>query len=417
MNALHDRVQSAYRARHSTETALLRVHHDIASALDNNCSAVLVMLDLSAAFDVIDHPILIQRLEHSYGISGQALMWIQSYLQNRKQRVVVGSAISNDKQLTFGVPQGSVLGPKFYCMFAKPIGEICRRHNMNYHSYADDTQVYLILKPSDNWDNFSTRLENCLADISSWMRLNRLKLNQSKTELIVFASKRHINDLKNCQLNFDGTIVGASEIVKNLGVYFDRLLSMEKQVSAISRACFFQMRNIGYIRPYLSDNACKTLVCSLVTSRLDYGNALLYGVNKNITSRLQRVQNTAARLVTRTKKREHITPVLKRLHWLPVEFRCQYKLLLYTFKAVTGQAPDYLVELIEVYKPSRLLRSQTETLLVTPKVKTKTYGERRFDKAASNLWNGLPTQLRNEKSLSSFKKHLKTFLFKLAYGD
>lgn len=239
MNALHDRVQSAYRARHSTETALLRVHHDIASALDNNCSAVLVMLDLSAAFDVIDHPILIQRLEHSYGISGQALMWIQSYLQNRKQRVVVGSAISNDKQLTFGVPQGSVLGPKFYCMFAKPIGEICRRHNMNYHSYADDTQVYLILKPSDNWDNFSTRLENCLADISSWMRLNRLKLNQSKTELIVFASKRHINDLKNCQLNFDGTIVGASEIVKNLGVYFDRLLSMEKQVSAISRACFF----------------------------------------------------------------------------------------------------------------------------------------------------------------------------------
>ena len=192
---------------------------------------------------------------------------------------------------------------------------------------------------------------------------------------------------------------------------------MEKHVSALVRSCFTQIRYIGRIRQYLSESACKTLVATLVTSRLDYANALLYGINKSAMSKLQMVQNSAARLVTRKRKFDHITPDLITLHWLPVEFRCQYKLLLYTFKILTGRAPVYLQELLTVYSPSRTLRSENSMTIVAPKVRTKTYGERCLAKSASTLWNSLPAKIRHEQSIFSFKKQLKTHLFRLAYGD
>ena len=136
----------------------------------------------------------------------------------------------------------------------------------------------------------------------------------------------------------------------------------------------------------------------------------MYGVNASIVSKLQHVQNTAARLVTRKKKYEHITPTLVALHWLPFKFRCQYKLLLYAFKALHGLAPSYLVEL------SRSLRSQSAALIEMPKnARTKIYGERRFDVVAGTLLNNLPASLRNEQSLQAFKKGLKTHLFKIAF--
>ena len=188
-NYLHDRVQSTYHAGHSTETALLRVHHDITCALDKNRCAVLVMLNLSAAFDVIDHTILRKRLEYSFGISGGVLQWLLSYLQDRTQRIAIGSVLSNEFHLQCGVPQGSLLGPKLYCIFSKPIAAICRRHNMSYHFYADDTQLYLVFEPLENWIDISKRLEDCLTDISSWMCSNMLKLNEDKTEVMLFATK------------------------------------------------------------------------------------------------------------------------------------------------------------------------------------------------------------------------------------
>ena len=135
-----------------------------------------------------------------------------------------------------------------------------------------------------------------------------------------------------CHLTFGGNVVTSSECVKNLGVYFDKTLSMNQQVSSVSKSYFYQIRNIGRIRPYITENACKTLVCSLVTSRLDYCNALLYGLPASVIQRLQRIQNTSARNATRRKKHDHITPTLETLHWLPMHYRVQCKVLLYVFK-------------------------------------------------------------------------------------
>ena len=164
-------MQSVYRACQSTETALIRVHHDIATALDSNCCAVLAMLDLSAAFDTIDHPVLVDRLKYSFGIIGSALMWMKSYLEIRTRRVAIGYVLSDVINIKYGVPQGSDLRLRLYCMFAKPISEICRNQNFCYHGYADDTQVYLFIRPLDNWDNMSSRMETCIANISKWICL------------------------------------------------------------------------------------------------------------------------------------------------------------------------------------------------------------------------------------------------------
>ena len=365
-NALYDSVRSAYRAHHSTETALLRVHHDIISALDNNCCAVLLMLDLSAAFDVIDHSLLGQRLQYSFGVSGQALDWLSSYLTDRTQRIAIGSVFSDEIKLTFGVPQGAVLGPKLYCIFSKPIGELCKRHNLCYHCYADDTQAYLVFKPLDNWNNISNRLEAFMVDVSSWMCSNMLKLNEDKTELLVFAPKHRVKDFSDLKLSLGENIVQNSSCIKNLGVYFDNSLEMSQQISTISKACFFQIRNIGRIRPYISEDATKSLVCSLVTSRLDYGNALLYGLPACAIQRLQRVQNTAAKLITRKKKYDHVSQILKSLHWLPVPFRCKYKILLHVFQSLHQKAPKYIQELVNTYKPARTLRSENKMEFVKP---------------------------------------------------
>ena len=165
----------------------------------------------------------------------------------------------------------------------------------------------------------------------------------------------------------------------------------------------------------MTQDSCKILINALVTSRLDYGNALLYGINESLLKRLQKVQNSAARLVTGTKKREHMTPILRDLHWLPVECRPKFKILLYTFKALHKIAPAYIQELVSVYQPRRSLRSENSFTLTVPKIRSATYGMRCFDKCAGMLWNDLPMNLKNSSSVAIFKQRLKTFLYQQVF--
>ena len=416
-NNLYSSVQSAYRERHSTETALLKVQSDILTALDSGSGAVLLMLDLSAAFDTIDHGILLSRLNSLYGISGDALDWFKSYLSNRVQRVIIGDTVSECKNLNFGVPQGSVLGPKIYCMYTKPISDIIAGHGLSHHYYADDTQLYIAIEHSANLHSELLRMEQCVADIRNWMRHNMLKLNDDKTELIVFASRYNQHFYSDASMMIGNTTVVCEPQVKNLGVIFDQVMSMRQHVNYTSRTARFHLRNISRIRRYIPEESCKLVVQSLVTSRLDYSNGLLYGIPKSAVSILQSVQNSAARIVTKTAPREHITPVLRELHWLPVDRRIECKILLYAYKALNGLAPEYLCNMVELYAPDRVLRSASQNLLVVPRGKHCQYGMRTFATAAATLWNSLnvrdrSNRIRGSPSLESFKSNLKTLLFK-----
>ena len=176
------------------------------------------------------------------------------------------------------------------------------------------------------------------------------------------------------------------------------------------------LRNIGNLRKYLDQSTAERLVHAFVTSRLDNCNSLLYGLPQCEIKKLQHVQNTGARIVTRSNRREHITPTLKELHWLPIQSRIKFKLALLVFKALNNLAPSYLKDLLLPYQTSRCLRSSSMNLLQVPRTKTKTYGDRSFRKAGSAVWNNLPNELRLETSVDIFKVKLKTFLSNQTYS-
>lgn len=417
-NGLHEDLQSAYRKGHSTETALIKVQNDITEALDNKSVVVLVMLDLSAAFDTVDHHLLIKRLRQAYGVTGTALKWFCAYLSGRTQSVTVDGVQSEPVKLAFGVPQGSVLGPKLYCIYTKPIGQIIHSHGLSYHLYADDSQIYFVIKADAilQYNHRVRLIEQCVADIRKWMQQNLLKLNDEKTEVIVFASKVQMEKISSLTVTIGECMVHPTPCVRNLGVYYDSCLLLKQHIAKLCQSGHMHLRNISKIRQYLSIDAAKSLVHALVMSRLDYANALLFGLPRNQLDRLQRIQNIAARVITGTARHDHITPVLRQLHWLPICRRLEYKVLTHTFQAIHGTAPSYLCHLVTKYQPHRCLRSQDMNLLVVPRIKTATYGHRSFRHAAASLWNQLPPALKNLQTLSEFKAGLKAHLFKIHYN-
>ncbi|KAK2872069.1 hypothetical protein Q8A73_024565, partial [Channa argus] len=408
-NNLYEEFQSGFRVHHSTETALVKVTNDLLMASDNGLISILVLLDLSAAFDTIDHNILLQRLEHEIGITGTALGWFKSYLSDRFQFVHVNDESSMHTKVSYGVPQGSVLGPILFTLYMSPLGNIIRKHSINFHCYADDTQLYLSMEPDEN--NQLIKLQACLQDIKAWMSHNFLLLNSDKTEVIVFGPKNIRDMMSNHIVTLDGISLASSTTARNLGVIFDQDLSFKSHIKQISRTAFFHLRNIAKIRSILSQSDAEKLVHAFVTSRLDYCNSLLSGCPSNSLKSLQLIQNAAARVLTGTSKRDHISPSLASLHWLPIKFRIEFKTLLLTYKALNGQAPSYIEDLIAPYHPSRPLRSQNAGLRVVPRISKSRMGGRAFSYQAPLLWNQLPVQIREADTLSTFKSKLKTFLF------
>ena len=313
--------QSGFRALHSTESALLKVTNDLLLSVDSGSSAILVLLDLSAAFDTIVHSILLSRLEHEVGIRGTALSWFTSYLTDRSFTVELGNTSSSTAPLTCGVPQGSILGPILFSLYMLPLGSIMRKHGISFHFYADDTQLYVPLKPND--PHSLDPMLRCLADIQSWMSDNFLMLNNNKKEIILFGPPNPIHNITTSLAPL--TI---KPYVKNLGVILDSALKFDKQINTVVKGAFFQLRQVSKIKGFLSTHDIERVIHALITSRLDYCNALYAGITSASLSRLQLVQNAAARLLTGTRRREHITPVLASLHWLPVKFRINFKMLL-----------------------------------------------------------------------------------------
>ena len=208
-------------------------------------------------------------------------------------------------------------------------------------------------------------------------------------------------------------VISPSSSARNTGILFDSNMSMEPLVTAVAKSAFYHLRNIpvSRIRKYISFHTAEILMHALVTSRLDLCHSLLYGIPQNVLKRLQSVQNTAARVVTLTGKREHITPILKGLHWLPGEQRVILKILLTTYKALNDLAPTYLSELVKQYAPTRNLISPTSNRVVSISYNLRTYGYRAFSSAVPVLWNELPQNVRCCGSLNEFKRLVKTYLF------
>ncbi|KAK6175924.1 hypothetical protein SNE40_014299 [Patella caerulea] len=301
------------------------------------------------------------------------------------------------------------------CSWTNPILSLHQtsRHLITYHSYADDTQLFNSFLPSHTSQVAAChQLENCIDEVQKWMDDNMLELNSDKTEAILIGPQSRLKKCKVQSLNINESIIPFTSSVKNLGIHIDSSLTMERHVSYLCKISHYQLGIIGSIRHLITRDAAATLVRCMVMSRLDYGNSLFMGTSKQQIQRLQQIQNKCARIVTRSKQRCHISPVLDSLHWLRISERIEFKILCLTYQPVSKMAPTYLQELVHPYVPSRRLRSSDQLLLKTPIYNLKTFGARSFSYASATLWNNLPLKLKNAKTLSSFKSNLKTYLFK-----
>jgi len=409
--------QSAYRRYHSTESAILSTLDNVFHSADMGKSTLLVSLDLSAAFDNIDHTILLQRLSTSFGISGTVYSWLTSYLTNRCQSVRVGGYSSPSTICTCGVPQGSVLGPLLFNIYTSPVAGISSFHGIQQQQYADDTQLFIALSPSSISSDL-TKLTNCLASLHSWFCHNGLALNPDKSDSIILGTQQRSRSYRDVtSIDVAGTVVPVTDCVKLLDVTLDSQLTMDKHVSAISRSCFYHIRAIRHIRPSLTDDMAKLVACSLVGSRLDYANSALFGVSQANIIRLQRIQNTLARVVVgpTTYMSAGSAGTLQQLHWLPIEWRIKYKIAVLAFKCQSSLAPAYLSVLLSSYSPLRNLRSSDSNLLTVPSFKLS-FGSRGFRVAAPRTWNSLPAYIRACQSFTGFRRHLKTYYFNCAFN-
>ncbi len=411
-NDILDKFQSGFRAGHSTETALVKIVNDLRMAVDSGLGVVLIMLDLSAAFDTVDHSILLKRLECDVGIKGTALKWFHSYLHDRTFFVNFANNSSSVVPLKYGLPQGSILGPTLFSLYMCPLGSICCRYDISYHMYADDTQIYLPLKVGNEHSLQSLLL--CLEEVKIWLSKNFLQLNDKKSEIIIFGPPKFKEMISS---NIAPLEIIVKNSVRNLGVIIDSTLSFDNQIKSVVKSSFYQLRMISRLKPILSFKDLETVIHAFITSRLDYCNSLYVGICQRHLSRLQIVQNAAARLLTGMKKRDHITPVLSSLHWLPVQYRIDFKILLMVFKALHNMSPSYITNLLDYYTSARTLRSADKLLLAVPRSKKKSKGDRAFMVVAPKLWNSLPLHIRQAPSLEVFKSQLKTHLFTLAFRE
>ena len=408
------RHQSAYRRHHSTETALLQVMSEIYDAADHRRVTLLGLLDLSAAFDCVDHPILLRRLSRTFGLRGAVLNWIRSFLTDRTQRVAYGGFMSSVSRLLYcGVPQGSVCGPLLFIIYTASLFQLIDSHGLRAHSYADDTQVQLSPPAADEQSTVQ-RLVRCVEDINVWMARNRLKMNCDKTQLIWLGTGQQLRKITIHDLKLMSDRIPFVASVNNLGFHLDNELTMARHIDAVCRSGFFQLRQLRTVRSSFTADCLKTLVHAFVSSRLDYCNSLLSGVSGIQLKRLQSVQNAAARLISSTRKFDHISPVLHDLHWLPVAKRITYKLAMLVHKCLNGQVPSYLADVcipVDSLPGRRQLRSAVSGQLFVPRTNTN-IGKRRFDVSGPVAWNSLPATLRiPDMSPSAFGGALKKHLF------
>jgi len=224
--------QLAYRKYHSVETCLLKIHSDLLAAIDNQKVSALVLLDLSAAFDTVDHTILLTRLSSYFGIRSSALDLICSYLLNRSQAVFVNASTSPTISVPTGVPQGSVLGPLLFTLYTAPLAAQLQSSGLLFHMYADDTQLYISFASKDS-NAAINLLTNTLHSVHSWLTRNRLSLNPSKTEFLLVGLNRQREKLNFNSINFSGSTIPSASSARNLGVIFDSALSFDNHISLL----------------------------------------------------------------------------------------------------------------------------------------------------------------------------------------
>ena len=343
------RYQSAYRQGFSTETLLMKIYNDLLFNMEYQKLSPLVAIDLSAAFDTVNHELLLKIMQNCFGICDTAKEWIASYLSGRSFEVHVNSVRSAPRNIDFSVPQGSINGPVYFTCYSSTLGA-CVREEDNLVGYADDHSIYGSYKAGDGEAEKNTihQLSSSLDNIKQWMLTNRLKMNEDKTEFIIFGSSRSLLKCESTSIRVGNSNVERTSCVGLLGMQLDEHLTFKDHIAKKSRAASYAMFSLLKLRHYLSRESCLQIANALVFSHMDYGNDLFINLPASTLRPFQRIQNFTAKIILGKSKYDSSTEELKELHILPVHVRSEFKLLVLVFKCLNNLAPKYLSDLLVV---------------------------------------------------------------------
>ena len=421
-NRLLPDYQSAYRQHHSCETSLVKLVNDILWAMEKQLITVVVILDLSAAFDTVDHDLLLEVLESRFGVVGTASKWYTSYLKPRSFRVSIRNSTSQARQLDYSVPQGSIQGAYLFIAYASTLDLIVQPSGLELNGFADDHSIRTTFRPSklDHREENDTiaNIEATMLTVKTWMDQVRLKLNEAKTEFMYFGWPSQLGKCSTSTIDINGQNIARSEVTKYLGAHLDSALNFKKHIKTKCKAAMFNLQRIRAARKYLTISASNKLMVSLVISHLDYANGLLGGLPKSTIDQLQRVQNIAAKIVLGKGRYDSSTGCLGELHWLPIQYRIDFKIITLVYKSLHGLAPQYLTNLLtrKVQHREGLRSNDRTSQLEIPHTTRKTFAARAFSVLGPELWNRLPPNIQHIQSYITFKKTLKTYLYSKVFN-
>ena len=397
-----------YKKGHSTELLLAKVVDDLFNSFDKNIPTIVILLDLSAAFDTVDHKKLLEILENEIGITGIALKWFESFIANRTQKVKIGETYSDVIELLYGVAQGSVLGPPLFKIYIRSLYRYVSPTDFEIEGFADDHQLYKQFLITRQRKALGEDINDCLQHLALWMNEYFLKLNQTKTKIMVIAPPSVQKQIVIRGVFLEGTCIRFVDSAKNLGVLLDNVLSFENQVNKVSKASYAMIKKLHQVKGYLSEDHLKQIVCSYILQNLDYCNSLYYGMNCHLLNKLQRVQNSAARLILKERSTCNLDEKMFELHWLKVKHRILYKILVIVHNSLHQRAPDEIMCMFQYSESIHRIKLQE-------KMNYNKYGERALSHSGPELWNLLPMTIREEHDTDKFKKALKSFL--MVTGD
>ena len=334
-------------------------------------------------------------------VRSDALKMLESYLIGRTQCVYLDGVFSDESDVLYGVPQGSILGPVLFCCYLLPLQDLLLQRIIGFHMYADDTVLYFLFTSQQNFDD-------TMNQITTFFSSFRLKLNKVKSEFL-WLKKPDKGTVTVPPLSIPCE-TGLSSSVKLLGVQFDQNFLMEKQINRVVSSCFFNLRKIFSVKHHLERTILIELIRMQVISRLDYCNIRYVSLPTKLISKLQRVMNVAARCIFCLHAGAPTSAYIRQLHWLPIKQRCLFKLLLFVHRAIhkPSDSPLYQQELLK--RNTRVTRMNYVYNLEVPKTRSA-YGRRSFRYIGPMEWNKLPASLKSIPTELCFRKALKTYLF------